>query len=41
MVIGRGEFGGNQVDHLPGAVDDVRAFDRVLSAAEVAELAAG
>jgi hypothetical protein len=37
-VIGRGEFGGNQVDFWPGAVDQVHAFDRALSADEVAKL---
>lgn len=41
LVIGRGQYGGNEVDHLRGDVDDVRVFDRALSAAEVAELAAG
>jgi hypothetical protein len=38
MTVGRGKFGGNPVDYLNGAVDDVRAFDRALSSAEVAEL---
>ncbi|GAA4023933.1 glycoside hydrolase family 2 [Allokutzneria multivorans] len=38
-VIGRGQYGGNQVDHLKGAVDDVRVFDRALSPAEIATLA--
>ncbi|MFL5337160.1 MAG: LamG-like jellyroll fold domain-containing protein, partial [Geminicoccaceae bacterium] len=38
-VIGRGEFGGNQVDFLHGSVDDVRVFDRALSDEEVAALA--
>ncbi|WP_243716159.1 LamG-like jellyroll fold domain-containing protein [Actinomadura darangshiensis] len=38
-VIGRGKFGGNPVDFWPGALDEVRVFDRALSAAEVAELA--
>jgi len=38
-VIGRGEFGGNKVDFLHGAVDDVRVFDRALSDEEVATLA--
>lgn len=41
LVIGRGQYGGNDVDHLRGAADDVRVFDRALSDAEVAELAAG
>nr|WP_069853738.1 LamG-like jellyroll fold domain-containing protein [Actinoalloteichus hymeniacidonis] len=39
-VIGRAEYGGQQVDHLRGAVDDARVFDRALSESEVAELAA-
>ncbi|GAB3483676.1 glycosyl hydrolase family 2 [Amycolatopsis cihanbeyliensis] len=39
-VIGRAEYGGQQVDFLHGDVDDVRLFDRALSAEEVAELAA-
>lgn len=38
-VIGRGQFGGNEVDFLHGDVDDVRLFDRALSDEEVAELA--
>ncbi|AKU19253.1 glycoside hydrolase [Luteipulveratus mongoliensis] len=38
-VIGRGQFGGNKVDYLHGAADDVRVFDRALSDAEVAQLA--
>jgi hypothetical protein len=41
LVIGRGQYGGNEVDHLRGDVDDVRVFDRALSVAEVAELAVG
>ncbi|MFD2028965.1 LamG-like jellyroll fold domain-containing protein [Promicromonospora aerolata] len=41
LVIGRAQYGGNEVDHLRGDVDDVRVFDRALSDAEVAELAAG
>jgi hypothetical protein len=41
LVIGRGQYGGDEVDHLRGDVDDVRVFDRALSDAEVAELAAG
>ncbi|WP_209618608.1 LamG-like jellyroll fold domain-containing protein [Saccharothrix coeruleofusca] len=39
-VIGRAQYGGNQVDFLRGDVDEVRLFDRALSPAEVAELAA-
>lgn len=38
-VIGRGEYGGEQVDFLHGAVDDVRIFDRALEPEEVAGLA--
>ncbi|WP_205710911.1 LamG-like jellyroll fold domain-containing protein [Isoptericola sp. BMS4] len=38
-VIGRGEYGGEQVDFLHGAVDDVRIFDRALAPEEVARLA--
>ncbi|WP_040406666.1 glycoside hydrolase family 2 [Amycolatopsis nigrescens] len=38
-VLGRGQYGGNQVDFLRGAVDDVRLFDRALSDKEVATLA--
>ncbi|MCD4535044.1 hypothetical protein LRP67_13200 [Nocardioides sp. cx-169] len=37
-VIGRGQFGGHKVDYLRGDVDDVRLFDRALTAAEVASL---
>jgi hypothetical protein len=37
-VIGRAKFGGNQVDFWPGAIDQVHAFDRALSADEVAKL---
>ena len=39
-MIGRAQYGGAQVDFLRGAVDDVRLFDRALSAEEVAALAA-
>jgi hypothetical protein len=39
-VIGRGQFDGRLVDYLRGDVDDVRIFDRALSDAEVAQLAA-
>ena len=38
LAVGRGQFGGKPVDYLNGSVDDVRVFDRALSAAEVAEL---
>ncbi|MGV9991599.1 LamG-like jellyroll fold domain-containing protein [Streptomyces sp. NPDC003374] len=40
LVIGRGKFNGGPVDHWSGAIADVHAYDRALSAAEVAELAA-
>jgi hypothetical protein len=36
--VGRGKFNGGPVDRLNGAVDDVRVFDRALSADEVAQL---
>lgn len=38
-VIGRAQYGGEQVDHLRGDVDEVRVFDRALTKEEVAELA--
>jgi hypothetical protein len=38
LAVGRGKFGGNPVDYLNGSVDDVRVYDRALSAAEVADL---
>jgi len=38
LLVGRGEFGGKPVDYLAGAVDDVKAFDRALSAQDVAAL---
>jgi hypothetical protein len=37
-VIGRGKFGGNQVDHLDGTVDQVHLYDRALTDAEVKTL---
>lgn len=37
-VIGRGQFNGDKVDYLNGAVDDVRLFDRALTSQEVAQL---
>jgi Concanavalin A-like lectin/glucanases superfamily/Glycosyl hydrolases family 2, sugar binding domain/Glycosyl hydrolases family 2 len=37
-VIGRAKFNGNPVDYWRGAVDQVRVYDRALSAAEVAQL---
>lgn len=39
FTIGRGAFEGAQTDFWKGAVDEVKAFDRVLSADEVAALA--
>ena len=39
-VIGRGQYDGRLVDYLRGDVDDVRIFDRALTDAEVAQLAA-
>jgi hypothetical protein len=38
-VIGRAQYGGQEVDHLRGDVDEVRIFDRALSPEEIAELA--
>jgi hypothetical protein len=38
LTVGRGQFGGEPVDPWPGAIDEVRAYDRALSPAEVAEL---
>ena len=37
-VIGRGQFDGNPVDYLNGSLDDVRIFDRAVSATEVGSL---
>ncbi|GAA5162977.1 MULTISPECIES: LamG-like jellyroll fold domain-containing protein [Amycolatopsis] len=37
-VIGRGQYGGNPVDYLNGAVDQVHVYDRALSDADVAAL---
>ena len=37
-VIGRGQFNGTKVDYLHGAIDDVRLFDRALTAEEVTQL---
>ncbi|WP_405696240.1 protein kinase [Streptomyces coelicoflavus] len=39
FVIGRASFGGQARDFFPGAIRDVRAFDRALSPARVAKLA--
>ena len=40
-VIGRAKWNGAPVDFVNGAIDDVRFYDRPLSAVEVAQLAAG
>ncbi|WP_309710175.1 LamG domain-containing protein [Pseudolysinimonas sp.] len=40
-AIGRGKWGGANVDFVAGALDEVRFYGRVLSAAEIAALAAG
>ncbi|MDT8915883.1 LamG-like jellyroll fold domain-containing protein [Amycolatopsis sp. PS_44_ISF1] len=37
-VIGRGQYGGNPVDYLDGAVDQVHVYDRALTGSEVATL---
>ncbi|MGW4063653.1 LamG-like jellyroll fold domain-containing protein [Amycolatopsis sp. NPDC004747] len=37
-VIGRGKYGGNPVDFLDGAVDQVHVYDRALSDADVSAL---
>ena len=37
-VIGRGKYGGNPVDFLDGAVDQVHLYDRALTDAEVSAL---
>ncbi|WP_433360605.1 LamG-like jellyroll fold domain-containing protein [Actinoplanes sp. CA-142083] len=37
-VIGRGKYGGNQVDYLDGTVDQVHLYDRALSADEIGQL---
>jgi alpha-L-arabinofuranosidase len=39
LVIGRGRFGGNPVDFVDGAIDDVRVYDAPLAAADVEQLA--
>lgn len=38
FAVGRAKYDGNKVDFLKGAVDDVRVYDRSLSADEVAAL---
>jgi hypothetical protein len=37
-VIGRARFGGNQVEHLDGTVDQVHVYDRALTDVEVRAL---
>ncbi|MFG2001285.1 LamG domain-containing protein [Spirillospora sp. NPDC048911] len=37
-VIGRAQYGGNQVDYWPGALDEIRLYDRALSPTEVETL---
>ncbi|MEV6637512.1 LamG-like jellyroll fold domain-containing protein [Actinoplanes sp. NPDC051470] len=37
-VIGRGKYGGNQVDYLDGVADQVHLYDRALSATEIKSL---
>lgn len=39
LVMGRGKYGGNPVDFVDGAIDDVRVYSGVLSAGEAARLA--
>jgi hypothetical protein len=39
LTVGRARFNGGDVDFWPGAVDEVRVWDRALSAEEVAQLA--
>ena len=38
-VLGRALWNGNEVDHLDGALDDVRLYDRQLGPGEIADLA--
>lgn len=39
LVVGGGKFAGNRVDYFAGQIDDVQAWQRVLSGAEVHDLA--
>ena len=39
FTIGRGKFNGAPVDYWPGSIDEVRAYNRVVSAAEAHDLA--
>ncbi|OSP40797.1 protein kinase, partial [Streptomyces sp. 13-12-16] len=38
LIIGRASYGGRAVDFFPGAVRDVRVFDRALTAARIEDL---
>ncbi|MEU3098460.1 hypothetical protein ABZ690_27825 [Streptomyces sp. NPDC006967] len=38
FVIGRARYGGRPVDHFPGDIKDVMAFDRALTGAEISGL---
>ena len=38
LAVGRGKFNGGPVDYWPGAIDQVRTYDRALSDGEVATL---
>jgi hypothetical protein len=38
LSVGRAQWGGDDVDFWPGAVDEVRVWDRALDADEVAQL---
>jgi hypothetical protein len=40
LQVGRGLWGGSPTDFFPGAIDEVRTFSRVLTAAEIASSAA-
>lgn len=41
LTIGRGQYNGGPVDFWPGAIDDVRTFDRALTAQEVQAVMVG
>jgi hypothetical protein len=38
LSVGRGRFNGDKVDFWPGSIDEVRVWDRALSAADIAAL---
>ncbi|MFI6317216.1 LamG-like jellyroll fold domain-containing protein [Nonomuraea sp. NPDC050556] len=40
LAIGRAKYNGAKVDFFPGEIDDVRAYDRIVTADEVADLVA-